>query len=209
MARHGPDKDICGAQRANQPEGVVCQNVAGERTDHLGIGRCYRHGGSTESHNKNAQMELARRECDKLGIEIEIDPAEALIRAVWRAQGNLMFYEAQVSDLPSVTQVETGPGGASKMAIHPVIALYHEAERWVANVSASALRAGVEERRVRMAERDSAQIIQAQIDTLTAMGLHDRLDEFRVQFVAALDKSAGSTYAAGAIAAEVVGDRSA
>src|ERR1035438_1281689 len=118
MARHGPDKDICGAQRANQPEGVVCQNVAGERTEHLGIGRCYRHGGSTVSHTKAAQVELARRECDKLGIEVEIDPAEALIRAVWRAQGNLMFYEAQVARLQDVTQIETGPGGSSKMAVH-------------------------------------------------------------------------------------------
>ena len=189
MARHGPDKDICGAQRANQPEGVVCQNVAGERTDHLGIGRCYRHGGATESHNKSAQLELARRECDKLGIEVEIDPAEALIRAVWRAQGNLMFYEAQVALLDDVITSETGPGGAFKRTPHPMVVLYHEAEKWVANVAASALRAGVEERRLRMAERDSAQIIQAQVAALTALGLGDRLDDFRHAFLTALDST--------------------
>jgi len=78
MARHGPDKDICGAQRANQPEGVVCQNVAGERTDHLGIGRCYRHGGSTESHNKAARVEILDRDARKLlaieGFEPIVDP---------------------------------------------------------------------------------------------------------------------------------------
>ena len=206
MARHGPDKEICGAQRANQPPGVLCQNVAGERTNHLGIGRCYRHGGATESHNQAAQLELARRECDRLGIEIEIDPAEALIRAVWRAQGNLRYYEAEVADLGTPITQDAVPGGGYKLAAHPLVLLYHEAEKWAANVAASALRAGVEERRVRMAERDSAQIIQAQVAALTSLGLADRLDEFRTAFIAALDSSADSAYATRTPIASLAGD---
>jgi hypothetical protein len=186
MARHGPDKEVCGAQRANQAPGVLCQNVAGERTEHLGVGRCYLHGGSTATHNKAAQVELARRECDRLGILIEVDPAEALITAVWRAQGNLAYYEAQVARLDDVITGETGPAGAFKQTAHPLVVLYHEAEKWAANVAVAALRAGVEERRVRMAERDAAQVFGAVGETLSAMGLLDRFDEFRGHFANAL-----------------------
>lgn len=151
-------------------------------------------------------MELARLECDRLGIEIEIDPAEALIRAVWRAQGNLLYYEAQVGQLERPIVIERGPAGAAKEAAHPLIILYHEAERWAANVAVSALRAGVEERRVRMAERDAAQIIQAQVAALMALGLGDRLDEFRSQFLAALEGDTRTTPAIDTVATEVVGD---
>src|SRR5665213_338637 len=176
-------------------KGEPCRHELGWGTPHTSVGCCKMHGGNTETHVKAGQTALARRECDKLGIEVEIDPAEALIRAVWRAQGNLMFYEAQVARLPDVITSETGPGGAFKQTAHPLVLLYHEAEKWVANVAGAALRAGVEERRVRMAERDSAQIIQAQVDALTAMGLYDRLDDFRIAFIAALDKSAGTVVA--------------
>lgn len=70
MARHGPGKTICGAQRPNQEPGVLCQNVAGERTEHLGVGRCYLHGGSTPTHSKGAAVEILNREANKLlGIE--------------------------------------------------------------------------------------------------------------------------------------------
>ena len=137
-------------------------------------------------------MELARRECDRLGLMIETDPAQALITAVWRAQGNLAYYEALVNRLDDPITGEEGPGGAYKKVAHPLVLLYHEAEKWAANVAVAALRAGVEERRVRLVEQDSAQIIQAQIAALTALGLDDRLDDFRIQFLAALDNPAPS-----------------
>lgn len=162
---------------------------------------CMSHGGNAPQVRKAAERRLldesARRECDRLGILVEIDPAEALITAVWRAQGNLAYYEAQVAQLSSPITTETGPGGAFKEAPHPLIVLYHEAEKWAANVAVSALRAGVEERRVRMAERDATQIIQAQVDALIAMGLGDRLDDFRAEFLAAIDRRAGSAASSG------------
>ena len=205
MPRAKDGEEKCGAQLPNKPEGTTCTNPAGFRTNHLGVGACYRHGGATKNHEKHAQIELARRECNRLGIEVEIDPADALVRAVWRAQGNLMFYEAEVGRLDDVITSETGPGGAFKLAAHPLVTLYHEAEKWVATVAASALRAGVEERRIRMAERDSAQIIQAQIYALTAMGLENRLDDFRTAFISALDSVERTAHTNGVIETSVVG----
>jgi hypothetical protein len=40
-------------------------------------------------------------------------------------------------------------------------------------------------------DRDSTKIIEAQLEALRAMGLHDRVDEFREQFLAALGSSEG------------------
>ena len=212
MARHGPDKDICGAQRANQPEGVVCQNVAGERTDHLGIGRCYRHGGATESHNKSAQLELARRECDRLGIAIEIDPTEALLREVWETAGNVEFYRTLVQALPThpgdddeIGMKEDGtpifrrgepgiygrtyhlsgvPTGEAKP--HVLVQLYNAERKHLVEVVKAAISLGIEERRVNLEENRATEVFRAVTQALTAMGMADQFDTFRAHFANAL-----------------------
>jgi hypothetical protein len=45
---------FCGAQRTNRP-GVTCKNLAGFRTDHPGVGRCFKHCGSTRSHKETVR----------------------------------------------------------------------------------------------------------------------------------------------------------
>lgn len=208
MPKAGPDKQLCGAQRPNQPQGVLCTQRAGWGTDHPGVGRCKRHGGSTQTHEKSAVIVQLRQAADALGVPIEIDPGEALIRAVWEAEGNLAFYRAQVQqlspdDLPEDLDgggpgtglfqpkmgMTPGPQGEAfvvKYEPHPLVELYHEAERWRATVAASALKAGVEERRVRMAEADASKVLGAQVAALVAMGLSERLEEFRLAFVESL-----------------------
>ncbi len=170
----------CGAQRPNQPPGTSCENAAGQGTDHVGIGRCKFHGGSTPTHERGAQLEIARRECATLGIPIEIDPGDALIRAVWEAEGNLAFYRSYVQGLDDVTTTEFGPAGARKEVAHPVVALYHEAERWRAQVSTAALRAGVEERRLRLAQNDSRMLFSGVVKAIEAAKLTtDQAEVFR------------------------------
>lgn len=204
----GPDKALCGAQLPNKPQGRTCRQVAGARTNHLGVGRCWRHGGATRSHEKSAQIIQIRQAADSLGVPIEIDPGEALIRAVWEAEGNLAFYRAQVEQLSYGEEPDDAPEGGPARGIlqpkmsrssgpdaetyvveyepHPLVVLYHEAERWRAQVASIALKAGVEERRVRLAEADAVKVFGAQVATLVAMGLGDRLEEFRVKFVESL-----------------------
>lgn len=217
MPAAGPDKQLCHAQRPNQPEGVLCTQRAGWGTDHPGVGRCKRHGGSTESHEKAASLEIARRECRTLGLPIEVNPAEALITELWEATGNVAFYRELVQKLPTHPDFDTfvrpmdedgeiigeghwergepgvygrtyhvsgNPTGEAKP--HVLLQLYNEERKHLVNVAAAALRAGVEERRVRMAEADATQILGAQVKALVAMGLSDRLEEFRVAFVNAL-----------------------
>lgn len=180
MAKAGPDKQLCGAQRPNQPPGTLCTRTAGWGTKHPGIGRCKRHGGATATHNRKAEVELARLECIKLGVPIGIDPGEALVQQVWESAGNVAFYRELVQQLPihpgddefvppdrgseaqgywlrgepgvygktyHVSGIPTGEGKP-----HVLVQLYNEERKHLAAVASAALKAGVEERRVRIAE---------------------------------------------------------
>src|SRR6185437_11369205 len=141
----------CGAQRKG--EAGPCTRPAGWGTDHPGIGKCKLHGGSTPTHQRAAELEIARRECDRLGIQIEVDPGEALMQELWETAGNVAFYRAQVQQLPTLYgrsyHVSGMPTGEAKP--HVLVALYNEERKHLADVATAALRAGVEERRVRMA----------------------------------------------------------
>lgn len=211
---HEPGPPKCGGRTR---DGSPCENTAGYKTDHPGIGRCAFHGGATPTHRRAAELEIARRECDRLGIPIQLDPGEALMQELWETAGNVAFYRAQVQQLPThpapdvlvpAVELEDGervpahwergepgvygrsyhvsgmPTGEAKP--HVLVALYNEERKHLADVATAALRAGVEERRVRMAEDDAARILGAQVKALVAMGLSNRLEEFRRAFVDAL-----------------------
>ena len=68
--------------------------------------------------------------------------------------------------------------------------LYHEAERWRATVAASALKAGVEERRVRMAELHARELFSAVGKALLAAGLNEeQAERFRHELAAELRRT--------------------
>lgn len=207
MPAAGPDKKLCGAELKKR--GTTCRNVAGKGTSHRGVGRCSRHGGSTESHEKAASVELARRECATLGIPIETTPAEALIAEVWEAAGNVAYYRQLIQELPTHPEPdefhppegeddagwwERGQPGVygrtyhvsgiptGKAEPHVLVVLYNDERKRLVDACAAALRAGVEERRLRMAEADAQRITDAQVKALADLGLSDRLEEFRNAF---------------------------
>lgn len=101
MPKAGPDKQLCGAQRPNQPKGVTCTQRAGWGTDHPGIGKCKRHGGATHTHIAAAEEQLARQECVRLGIPIRMNAAEAMVQEIEEAAGNVAFYRSLVAELPT------------------------------------------------------------------------------------------------------------
>jgi hypothetical protein len=212
MREYDPDKH-CGGQRPNQPPGTLCTLTKGWGTDHPGVGHCRRHAGNTPSHRVAAQREIARQECDRLGIPIEVDPGEALIREVFETAGNVAFYRALVQELPThpdpdvyvpgdgeteghwergnpgvygrTYHVSGVPTGEAKP--HILVTLYNDERKHLTDVALGALRAGVDERRVRLAEQDATWVMDAQVKALIAIGMGDRLEDFRRAFGVALD----------------------
>lgn len=186
VSAHG--EPVEGKCNAISKDGDLCRNPAGFKTEHVGIGRCHMHFGNSPDHIKHARREQARRDCVRLGIPVDVDPGEALILRLHEVEGDLAFYRAQVEALGlDVTEVEKGPNGAYKHAAHPLVALYHQAEERSVVIATAALKAGVEERRLRMEETETQVLFAAQARACVAAGLTpEQVATFRSTFAAAL-----------------------
>lgn len=165
MADHdstpGHGKPRCGADaRSGEP----CRRGAGHGTDHPGVGRCKFHGGSTPSHRQAAQREIAVREVATLGLSREIDPRAALLEEVHRTAGAVDWLRVQVAQLAPEDVVwgtteakrSTGKDGDSitqGAAVNVWVQLYQDERRHLVAVSKAAIAAGIEERRVQLAEQ--------------------------------------------------------
>ena len=203
MAKYDPGKH-CGARKSNGDEGDLCTRPKGWGTEHRGVGCCKWHAGATPSHNEAARRELLVRDCDRLGLPRDIPPETALIEAVKEAAGNVEFYRAMVQELPQhpapdlyvvdedgaghwergepgiyarTYHVSGLPTGEAKA--HILVQLYNDERKRLAEFASIALQRGVEDRMVRLAERDGAAVAQMTADALITMGLGDRLEEFR------------------------------
>lgn len=185
-AEGGSGYDKCGA---NGRSGNPCARPAGWGTDHVGIGRCKLHGGSTPSHQRSAAIARAEQACDTLGIPIETDGISALTNRLWEAEGDLCFYREQVAALgEDITEMEEGGGeyAASKRVPHVLVTLYHQAEERSARIAAECIKAGVEQRRLELDQARAAEVFRCVAEALKVMGLSDRLEEFRHAFAAAI-----------------------
>lgn len=154
------DDRYCGARRRQQPEGrsdATCKRPAGWGTDHAGSGTCKLHGGSTRNSKKAAQKAVAKTAARTLGLPVEIDPAEALLQEVWRSQGHVIWYGEVVAQLRKsdvgwgITKEKRGGddwGTTNEAKVNIYVALYNEERKHLARVSAEAIKAGVEQKRL-------------------------------------------------------------
>lgn len=99
------------------------------------------------------------------GLPIETSPAEALLSEVHRTAGHVAWLQAQVAELEEhdltwgTTQIKTGgqDGGTTEAAEPHVLLRLYQAERThLVRVCAEAIRCGIEERRVKLAEAQGA-----------------------------------------------------
>lgn len=163
----GREKRYCGAKK-RQGEGD-CTRPAGWGTDHVGEGPCKLHGGSTPSVAKGSHLRLVERKAravmETYGLPIETSPADALLAEVHRTAGHVAWLQQRVADLEEhdvvwgTTQIKTGgqDGGTTEAAEpHVWLRLYQQERAHLVKVSAEAIRCGIEERRVKLAESQGA-----------------------------------------------------
>ena len=113
------------------------------------------------------------RSATQLGLKIDTSPQQALLDEVQRAAGMVAYYGAQVERIAEqdpnrlvngVTRVETREGfQAGKVSTAEAIPsvwlrLWNEERDRLARVAAAAMKAGIEERRVQLAEAQGALI---------------------------------------------------
>jgi hypothetical protein len=172
--------DTCGATTRRK---TACGRPAGWGTEHVGVGRCKLHGGSTPSHAVHAaKVQLAGSIAELVAQHrpdlAAVDPHEALLevvadtwamrRALWGLVGGLrseggLGYEVErdgstadgrlvLEWVPADPGALWGPDHQGNARPHVLVGMLHAATEEHLKACKYAIDAGIEERRVRVAE---------------------------------------------------------
>lgn len=150
---------------------------------------CKRHGGAAPQVQAAAQRRVAiaeaRQAAETLGLLIDISPEQALLDEVQRCAGMVAFYQARVEQVADggfeqlvfgLTKSKIGgeDGGDTFEAKPSVwLQLLNEERDRLVRVCAAALRAGIEERRVKLAEQQGILVAAVVRRILTRLNLSE------------------------------------
>lgn len=180
----GHDRNVCRARKHNKQRpgaktgknpiydnrgNELCTRPAGWGTDHPGVGPCKLHGGNTSNHVTAAIVTQAKSAVVTFGLPREIDPRDALLEEVYRAAGIVDFLREQVQKLQAeevvwgkAEEVEKQAGEfpgvdvTHKAGVNVWVELYAKERKHLVDVCKAAIQAGIEERRVRLAEQQGS-----------------------------------------------------
>ena len=153
-----------------------------------GLTVCFRHGGATptaKAKAARAKTEIrAAREVARLGVKITTHPAEALIDLVHWTAGEVAYWRDVVTQLErdgghqaltwGVTRIKEGgddAGTTQEAKPHAAYLMLTQASDRLASYATAALKAGVDERRVALAERHGNLVAGAIRAILADLGL--------------------------------------
>ena len=133
---------------------------------------CRHHGGNAPQVQRkaaeNLAAEAARRAAQTLAVPIDTTPEQALIDEVKRAAGMVAFYQARIEEVDEadrdalvwgMTKHDTSgefPGPTYEATPNTWLQLWNQERDRLVRVSAAAIKAGIEERRVKLAEQEGA-----------------------------------------------------
>lgn len=135
--------EICGATKAS---GDPCVLAAGWGTPHPGIGRCKWHGGLNPAQIKKAMNDEMEH---LLGFQMEIEPFEALLWCIKITAGEVHWLSLQLSQVSRQEWLELSSQG---LKLNIWARQRQEAIERLAKFSKWAIDAGLQERRVQLAE---------------------------------------------------------
>lgn len=138
---------------------------------------CVKHGGAAPQVKaaaaRRAKEAAAKSAVVLYGLPVEVDPHTALLDELWRTAGHVAWLRAQIAGLEDAAL--HGPVGGEthpREEPHVWVRLYQEERRHLALVARDCIRAGIEERRVTLAEQQGVLIADAFRAFAVALG-HD------------------------------------
>jgi hypothetical protein len=174
----GPVKPDTKCNATLRGKGKLCGMAAGAGTDHKGVGRCKLHGGASPSYLPELQRLIATQAVEKYGIPIQTDPQTALEEELDRTAGHVAWLRIQVAELEELGG-PVGSEGVNDVGVrmHPsykpdlMLSLYQTERKHLTQVAKACIEAGIEERRVRLAESQGALIAKAITGILKELGV--------------------------------------
>lgn len=162
--RRRKNAEICGAQKSGKSDsgpGICCQ-TAGWGTSHPGVGRCRNHGGNLPGHVVAAEKEKAKRAVAMFGLPVEVDPHTALMEEIWRTNGHVIWLGTVIAELDSPDKLKQMTDAGVQPSVW--VSMYENERAHLVKVSAEAIKCGVAERTIQLAEdqgRLMAMVMQA------------------------------------------------
>ena len=123
---------------------------AGWGTGHLGVGACKWHGGATPTHQKSADYRSSRNQAILLGAPKEINPLDAIIWVIQIRAGEVDWLSEEIVKLEEDKWYEHTIGGRQ---FNLLVRARNEAMKELVNASAMAIKLGLAERAVKLAEQ--------------------------------------------------------
>jgi hypothetical protein len=163
----------------------LCRLDSGYGTSHPGVGRCKYHGGSTPGHVLNAQKLMLEKAVQTYGLPVVgITPEEALLGELERTAGAVRWIGDRIAQMEPEALVwgrhQAKQLGLRRMAdeheelvaamgpdlyeitlqagISAWLELYLRERAHLTKIAAVAIKAGLEERKISLAERQGAQL---------------------------------------------------
>jgi hypothetical protein len=219
----------CGGEK--RQGGGPCTQPAGWGTPHPGTGRCKLHAGNTASHVKAAQEEQARAAVVTYGLPRDISPTEAILEEVRWTAGHVAWLrgivqaidplaltwgvtkrKAPAADVmdedgprdPADIELAALPEVTEEAGVNVWLKLYLEERRHLVDVAATAVRIGIEERRVRLEEEKGALLVVGLQWLFAELGLSTRKLELANRLAIDMLRALAAGQPPGAIAGEVV-----
>jgi hypothetical protein len=179
----------------------TCRKGAGWGTDHLGFGRCSLHAGNTRNHIlHSAQLEAQALSQRVMGVSVHIEPEDALQVCINLTHGEILYCDKRIAELDDTTATVATSSERqhqeldrfgdvhelrdhtteSTALLHVWITTRQGAVDRLARYSKMALDAGVEERRVRLDERQTELIAGAVLAVVHQLGSLSDDDRVRV-----------------------------
>lgn len=183
---------LCGAKKK---KGGTCGATKGWGTNHVGYGNCKNHGGATRNHVKAAQRARMVDEMRTYGIPIDTTPEQALLDEINRCAGHVAWLQDKVQQLSDVDLVwgmdsaksimsaetpaellELAQGrelyeAVMKAGASVWLRLYQEERKALVTACAIAIKNGLDERKVQLAERQGMQLAAVMREVLVRMGV--------------------------------------
>lgn len=162
--RAGHDGPKCGGKK-RQGAGT-CTQTAGWGTDHVGVGRCKLHGGSTPTHEAAGAEQLLAQQLARLDVPAVADPLTELSKLAGQVVAWKDALAAKVNEL-----TELRYEGFAAEQLRAEVGLWERAMDRCNTVLATMARLNIDERLARISERQAEAVLAAIDAALDAAGV--------------------------------------